>query len=313
MNSDYFSRAWDITWGKKYLWLLGLLAGLQFGVNAGENDTLGFLQGGAWIFGDVMALIPSSSLAVLSIAVSLLLWLIGLAARAGLIRETIAISQRKDTDGVIASMTRSLGVLLSIIVMQLLVWLPVIVLSVVVTLQAQQMVGGMLGEDGSISLPQSVNFGSIGGIVCGVGLLSIVLAYIDAFAFRSIVLGRLNPIRGIMHGLKTLGDCVGTSLITGIVCGIISIIVGIVIGIPLAAIGFALMGPTMIAMQECAASGSIQAMSECTSAISQSPAVIIPTIILSVVGAALASVWTTFQSATFTLLYRDYADMSGFE
>lgn len=96
MNSP-FSRAWSVTWNHKYLWLLGLVAGLQ--LNYGD-DTVGMLQGGARLFLDAPRyLIQSSVGAVLIALVLLALWLLGVVARAGLIQSVSDIERRKIPKG----------------------------------------------------------------------------------------------------------------------------------------------------------------------------------------------------------------------
>ena len=50
MNYEHIlSKAGSIAWNNRYLWLLGLAAGLSIGTG-GDRLNNSFVQGGAWLF-----------------------------------------------------------------------------------------------------------------------------------------------------------------------------------------------------------------------------------------------------------------------
>ena len=303
-NTDYFSKAWTITWKYKHLWVLGLLAGLQFGYN-GNSGSSDLLQGGAWLLTDIdRYVVPSTAGAILAVAVSISLWLVGLISRAGLIQSVQAVGNRKEPPGLIASFRENIGVLGSLIVMQIIVWLPVILIGVFLTLKIQSAVASIFGIDGSTAIPQSL--APIAGLTVATALLTFILAFIEAFAFRSIILGHFGPLKGLQHGAKTLFNGIGSTVITTIVCGILGLAFAFIIGFPLLAVSTPIIWPLLESMQSCVTStATTQEISECSAAISTAPRFLIPLLLFSVVGAAFNALWITFQSAVFTLLYQD--------
>ena len=280
MERGSFSRALSITWQYKYLWLLGIIASIQF---RGGNS-LDLSSGGAWILQDATRyLIPTSPRAALVAVAAIIFWLSGVLARAALIHSVAEISMRKKPLGFATSLRQSMGSLFSLTIMQIIVWSPMIIMGLILVAQTRSLLNGVL--NGVLNTPDfPTSLGRIWLTGIGTAVVVIVLTFVDAFAFRSITLGRLNPFQGISYGVKWLTACFVDVLFAAIGCGILGLIISFLIGIPFATIAsfvydFFISSPTS--------------------------SFVIPSLILGVIGAIFASLWTVFQSSVFTLIFID--------
>ena len=307
-RKDIYTEAWNITWTYKFLWIFGFVASLT--LNTQNDSTADFLSSGAWLFRNLNQMIVSSSVVttILLMCVAVLLWLLGIAARADLIHGAMRILNKAKGDNISFKTILSLGFkpLPKLVGMQIVVWLPVAVLTVLLVFQPSQFA---VQESDSFFL----NFASISSLVVIIFVLFLALSFIDAFAFRSIVLDSTSIIGGIKHAAKIIRHNLGRILITAIVCAIIGLVVTAIIGIPLAPIIAFLMapilGPMQQAMQECVANNAeYEAIAECVQGIQSvglKPTTLAILIPISIVIAAFYSVWTTFLSTVFTILYND--------
>lgn len=283
MNGDYLSRAWRITLDNKYLWLLGIIAGVQLGGNDVDSgvDMFNF---GAWLFfNDASYIWPTTFAAALAMIVSVVAWFLGLWARASLI-DSVSQIDSYSTPGFMNSARDTVQNLLPLALMQIIVWSPMILMGV-----------GILSNifDGA-GVVTNASDPSMIGLVCGFMFLLAVLLFVDTFAFRSIVVGNLrNPIQGIVHGTKTFLNSLGSIIITVIVYVIVAIILSFVVGIPIAAISAVLLS-----------------LVESMGANVQAVALVGYGLIMGIISAIIFAISTAFISAVFTLIHKDHADMS---
>ncbi len=296
------SWAWEIAWNNKSLWVFGFLSGLtlgggsdgpiQFGLTARagggavslSNDVL--WQGGSWLFQNVGTILSSpSTLSILILVLSLLLWFVGVMARSGLVYQVNAIASRERAGkGIGDQFQAAFKVFAPVLWMQLLIWSPVMVLSVI-PIAAQETLS------------------------CIMVLLIIPLTFIDALAYRSIILENLNVIDGLRRAVQVLTKNIGPILVLSIICTLLALLFSLIAGIVLLPLLLALVKPVLESVSECSRlMGNSQAMLDCIQQSSTDLSVVIPSLVFSIVVAALYSVWVTFQSATFTLAYRHMTD-----
>ncbi len=329
------SKAWEITWNQKYLWLFGFLAGLtlssgnndnspiQFGLSFGsENASMGWnngvlFQGGSWLFQNAGTLLAAPGVwTILMLVVSLLLWVVGVVARSGLIHQVNVIEAQEQEPGAglgerfraaFQAFPPALG-------MQLLIWSPILALNVMLAIASRSVVTSafstfpQLDGAGVPEMPGMDTIGAIGALGslgCVTALLTIPLTFIDGFAYRSIILEKLGVIAGLRRALQVIKENIGPILVLSIICLLLAAIVSVVVGLLLSPFLMILAKPMMEIVTECSQlMGEPQAMFECIQRANASPRVLIPSLLLSILGAAFSSVWITFQSATFTLAYR---------
>lgn len=307
-RKDIYTEAWNITWKYKFLWVFGFLAGITLNTKGGTTD---YFSSGAWLFLNLDTVIGNNMgvTTILMAGLAILLWLVGLVARADLIHGAASIANITKTDQISFKAIFSLGFssLPKLVGMQIIVWLPLIILTVTTAFQTSQL---SIDEFSFFFL----NFASISTIVVIIILL-LGLSFLDAFAFRLIVLDSESIIGSIKRAWQIIRHNWGRILKTTIVCGILGIIFGVVVGIPLTPIMALLMSPMIVstqeAMQECTANNiEFEIMSECFQEIMARPMTQIILLPSSLVIAGVYSVWTTFLSVVFTLLYGDIVAMS---
>lgn len=303
-RKDIYTEAWNITWKYKFLWIFGFVAGITLNTKSGTTD---YFSSGAWLFQNLDTIITSNTgiTTILMAGIGILLWLVGLVARADLIHGVASIANITKTDwgSFKALLPLGLNTLPKLVGMQIIVWLPFTILAIITIFQTPQM---PISESSFFFL----NFAGISTLVVVSFVLFLGLSFVDAFAFRLIVLDSQGVIGSIQRAGQIIRYNWGKILKTTVVCGIIGLIFSAIIGIPLAPLMAFLMapiaGPVQEAMRECMANNTeFEAVSECVQGIRMSSmtfAILLPA---SLIIAGFYSIWTTFLSAVFTLLYGD--------
>lgn len=304
------TRAWHITWNNKYLWVLGFLAALgQGGSNSSFRGNGGSTPStGGTPFPDMpdfnafwqenMALIIG--LGCLLFIVGLALWLLRLTAQGGLIAAV-----REIEGGQKYSLGQSFGAGVSylprLVGLNILINLPLILVGLLLFGLFFGLVGfsvvGAAMENGSVeSLLSSVGIFMLCFIplICLTVPLAIILGIWEKAAQRGIVLHE----RGVMDGLRESWGILRSHLTEVIVIGFILIVLGILFGI---AVGIVLIPCALIlvvpSLGMIATGPGLDAASIALLAVG--------TLVILVVGAAVSSIFTTFQSATVTLAYQE--------
>jgi hypothetical protein len=299
------SKAWQIVSKYKPLWFLGFLAGLVIGTN---SNSLGnnFVAGGAWIFQNFTGLLGAQSLiAALLLGLAIAFWLIGTVARIRLVSEVAAVDTLMPKSGVSSSEnTRSAAkYVLPILLMQLVLWLPILGVNLVLSRIGQPMSESFIGSAQTGTPPTIASFGVIWVLGMGLAILMFLVSFIDAFAYRSIILEGLGSIRGVQRAMHVIRTNVKSILILSLICLVIGVIVSFVIGLILMPLAWPILRPMLTNLSQCVSGQDYRAMLSCVQQQSTNPTFVVASLLLSVVGAALSALWVAFQSATFTVAY----------
>ena len=284
---NLLSRAWQITWKHKLLWIFGILAGLAGGGNRFNFGYTGPNVGGRGSSGSPLPPDLQSQLsrpetvsiivaaACVLVVIILVLFVVGTIARGGLIGGIrLAADGSSLTFGEVWSIgTRFFPRLLGI---SLLIAVPVILIVVVF--------GGIAILTAGI------------GLICLIPLLCLIVpAFIVAeivayFARFAVVLEDLGVMDSFRRGWAVLKSNLGPIIVTGIIMLIIEAVVGFVLAIPI----FVILVPTMFATFLGGGQPNFAALAAGGVAFLCSLPVLI----------VLAGILNTWSTAVWTLLYR---------
>ena len=252
---EVLSRAWQIVWGHKILWIFGILAGCGQGGGGGTGGggrNFGFETQGPDLPPQVMRwleLIEENLMTFMAVGIGLicLLWVIGIflgtIGRIGLIRGT------SEADGGTENLifgklfSESLPYFWRVFGLSLIVAIPVLVVLAA-------------GFAGLLAFAISASGGSdaaVVGLVAMVPLLiacvcilvpvMIVIGLIVRQAERAIVLEGMSVLPALSRGWEVFRNNLGPILLMAIILFIIGLAVGFVIAIPV----FLIVIPTMFA------------------------------------------------------------------
>ena len=295
------SRAGEITWRWKVLWILGFLASLGKGGGGGGGSSFSG-DGSEWgdtfhrgIPGELWAII--ATVTCLALLIGIAIWVISVIARGGLIAGVQQIEDEGTTSfgtawraGVSRFWTLfGIGILASIPVIILVIG-GLIVLVLMFT-------GSGLAFDsseaaGGIGIAFSILCGGV--FCCGMVILGIFLNQIRTYAERAAILEGLGWIEAFKRGWEVLTANIGPTIIFWI----IFLVIGLVIG----AIVFGAIMVTVlpfIAIVTNTEPGAWIIAPICCGGL-----------LAIILGALINSVVTTFTSATWTLAYRDMTGLA---
>lgn len=298
--SHIFSKAWRITRTNPSLWLLGILASLAL---AGGDDNTSFIRGNAWLFQNLSELLDiNNSRGFTLLITAILLWAVGTLARIGLIHgvSTLSSNYDKSSTKLKAIFHISIQSFLPVISMQLLVWSPFIIWGII----SSSLISSAFNTQ--VRFP-SLGFGFFSLFIIpilGTILLYLPLLFIDAFAYRSIVLEKMSVKASLQYTATLLKNNLISILLLAFMVGILSIIFSIILLLALSPFLLLFMKPMMTGASQCMLGDSdFSGAITCMQQMSKNPAVLIPAIIGAFISKAFASIWIAFQSATFTLAY----------
>lgn len=303
------TRAWNITWNNKYLWVLGFLAALgQGGSNSSFRGGDTTPSTGGTPFPDMpdfnafwqenMVLIIG--LGCLLFIIGLALWLLRLTAQGGLIAGVKQIE-----GGQKSSLGQSFGAGVSylprLVGLNILINLPLILIGLLLF----GLFFGVIGFAAFGTAMESGRFEDFAGnlglfflcfipLICLTVPLAIILGIWEQAAQRGIVLHEL----GVMDGLRESWGVLRSHITEVIVLGFILIVLGILFGI---AVAIVLIPCALILVVPTVATVFVSAeLNMATIGL-----LVIGTLVIGVVAAAVSSIFTTFQSTTITLAYQD--------
>ncbi len=304
-SQKVLSEAWQTTLKNKYLWVFGFVAALTFG---SEDIGVSLTQGGAWFFQNLDEILSSRGVtALLTITVSIVFWLLGLVARIGLIQNiTIGVQSQKLLSKVTELFRSSTQYLGFIVLMQILVWSPIIVMNIIIAVLARPFMESFASSVKTGGMPDFVSFGTAWLLVMSIFLLSIPLMFIDAFSYRSIVIEDLGVVDGIKRAYYVIKANVNPILGLSILCAVIGIAFSFAVGLLAAPLSLAMMPVMLQSLSECAEIGdgrNIEAMQSCVQDFNSQPLFVALSVLIGIISAAISSVWVTFQSSAFTLAY----------
>jgi hypothetical protein len=302
------SRAWEITWRWKVLWILGLLASLGSGFwgggNAYSTESGQRVELTPW-FEDAMG--PTFwaglggiilGLLCLGLLVAIALWVVSIIARGGLIAGVLQVEDTGDTSfgrawrvGV-----RRFWTLFGVAV---LAALPFIILAVglgIVAVLGIFVAMGATDDFSSVAVPGIITvicFATV--FCCGMVVVGIVLDQIRIYAERAAILEGLGWLDAFRRGWEVLKENLGPTIIVWLIFFAIGIFlvggifaVAVVLGLPFAFAVEAFKPAAWLLAPACC--GGLLAL-----------------IVLALTSAVLQ----TFSSATWTLTYRELTGDTG--
>ncbi len=316
--SAVMSQAWQITWRHKWLWVLGFLAGLTLGGGGGgqveystsdPNEITRWME--QWMASWETWLPLLLGFGVVMVVVGILLWLVVLAARGGLITAVDTLNQ-----GGISSLGlafrqgwRRVGRLVG---MNLLLYLPLVLLAgLVVGLVVAGFITMLISAVGESGLDPAADMetvirsleglaGMALGLVamlcvllCTLFVLLIVLQFVQAYAFRGIMLHDYGIWASLRHGWDVFRRNWVDNLVLAFIFFVIHLVTAFVVGVILAGLAFLTFGSDFWRV---VLEGQFDAVNL--------PALIAAGLAAGIVAAALMAILVTWQSATFTLAYR---------
>lgn len=304
------SRGWQIVWGNKYLILLGFLAALGSGGvgNSTVNYNIGDEDLSPRFYGDVERFFERvwpilAAVVCLLLVVAVVLWLVRLAAQAGLIgaADRIDAGEKVSLGEAVGMGTGKLGRMVGL---NVVMFGPFSLLGLVAAGLGVAVAGAAIAADASGSVGDAeVLVGSLGLLLVCVGLLAcllvpliLVVNFIYPFAQRGIVLHDLGVIDGVRHGWQVLRQNFVQILLLALIFLILSLIVGAVTVAILLPLGFLAFVPTLLELFR--EGGSPSAGSIILLACGG--------VVMAVVGALINSVLVALRSATFTVAYREF-------
>jgi len=302
------SRAWQITWRWKVLWILGFLASLGNGFGGGGGGANGNVNyqfdSSDWnrwgyhypfdrVPGELIALI--AGIGCLAILIGIALWVISVMARGGLIAGVQEVEEAESTTFLSAWRVgrKKFWTLFGISV---LTAIPIIIL---VAVSAATIVGLLVGRGAlggsSVGAPEVVLSILCGGtFCCGFVIVAIILSQIQIYAERAAILEDMGWIDAFRRGWQVLKENVGPTIVYWLIFFAIGIAIAFVIfgGI------FAVAAP-LIAIFANIDTGPWLAVPLCFGGL-----------LGIILAAAVGSVITTFTSATWTLAYREFTGLA---
>ena len=295
------SRAWEITWRWKILWVLGFLATLGTGGTAGQpsysfdSSDWGRTTYGPQMSSGVIALLVGVGCLVILLAIAL--WVISTIARGGLIAGVQQVEEEGSTGfkqawrvGVKRFWTLfGIGILAGLPTFLLLVvGIGTLVVLILLT------VSGFETSDaaGATGIVASVLCG--GTLCCGAILLSLLLSQIRIYAERAALLEGFGWIEAFGRGWQVLKQNLGPTIILWLIFFVIGMVVG---GLVFGALAVA-MAP-MLAMFAHTDPGAWLLVPMCLGGL-----------LGAILFALISSVVETFTSASWTLAYRQLAGLA---
>ena len=292
------SRAWEITWRWKVLWILGFLSALGQGGGGGGSGTPYSGDGSQWRAFRGVEITPAiigiiAGVLCLLFLIMIAIWVISTVARGGLIA---GVQQVEEEDGTTFGSAWRAGVsrLWTLLGIAILAALPVILLAIGIIVLVAIFVTAALGGDSSFdtSVGLSVVFGICfgGAFCCGMIILSTVLNQIRIYAERAAMLEGLGWIEAFKRGWEVLKANLGTTIIFWVIF--------FVIGLAIAAVVFGVVAVALIPFIVAIAAGTDPGLWLLAPVCGGG-------LIAIIVFALISAIVETCSSATWTLAYRE--------
>lgn len=322
------SRAWNVTWRNRFLWLLGFLVGLA-GVGSSFTNTVNmpgqtgssglpapledFLESGR--AAELERLIaPVIGLLVLlgcvGVLVGLVFWVVSVIAGGGLIAGVDQI-ERSGGSSFGAAWRVGVSKFWRLVGLSITLSLPAILTVIVFgcfALFGITASGVAIFGEGSSGGSRSAE-GAFGALMLAVVCVAIVLACvliiygviaggIQVFGERAIVLHNQGVFDGIRAGWAMLRGNLGNTILIALLMFVISMVISLIVGVIAAALAL----PSVALM-----TAEAQRSSEMLTAGSLIVGVVTG-LVIAVIAAAISALFTAFNSTTWTLAYRQFAE-----
>lgn len=299
---EIIKRGFAHTWNNKFMWVLGFLAALGSGA-ASSNTNYQFSgndaqQLGEWATPERMAAMTAglAAFACVAFIVGIILWLVALSARGGMIGAVAQLEQGTGKPTFRSAFRMGWSKVWRLAGMTIVLYIVPVLLFIALGVAFLVPVAGLAFSAGG-----GEDMSALGTALGGVGLVAlcllcllipftIILGFIQPFAFRGIVLRDMGIRESIRHGWNTLKSNLGEIILLGLAFFLINIIVFIVAAAILVPVALAVGVPiAMLAESNATVITGILAVL----------GIVVGLIIFALVS-ALATAW---QSSTFTLGY----------
>lgn len=305
---ELVTRAWHITWNNKFLWVLGFLAALtsvgsnssSFQNSFNESDFGITPQMGALVFG----------LMCVFMIIGLILWLLSVAARGGLIDgvnrldngEQITLGQA------FAAGTSKIWRLIGIYI---LAYLPLLLIGIGIGIVTIMAVGGSVAMGTMMQNPEEAGAAIVGSmgllalclclLLCALIPVGFILFFVAEFGSRAAVMQDMGITDSLRQGWQVFRANLGPVFIIWLLMLFIGILVSLALGVVMIPFALIVFAPMFISLfnNEGAFTGLNMAWT------------IGGSICLGIIGALLMSVVQTWNSAIWTLAYKQLAGGKG--
>lgn len=293
------SRAWEIAWRWKILWVLGFLAalgsgsrGVSFEYRFGGEDLPGWVQRWPGWQPSPRTIVWLVVLGLLLLLLGLAFWLVSISARGGLIGGVVQVEEDGST-----SFRRAWRVgwdcFWSLLGVAVLTFLPLLLLGLLSLglglAAAWGVISGFRGSGFSGLFPLLGVLGcTVPFLVCGFILLVIVLSQLRIYAENAVVLEGLGWIDAVRRAWQVLRENLAPTVIFWLIFLVIGLAVAVVVG----GIAGTIFAPFLALFWRTDPSDWPWG------------ALITGGVLVSLLGALIGSVLQTFSSATWTLVYR---------
>jgi hypothetical protein len=290
------SRAWEITWRWKILWILGFLATLGKGGTAGnpsytyDSSDWGGTTYGPQIPPEVIGLLVGAGCLVIILAIAI--WVVSTIARGGLIAGVQQVEEEGST-GFGRAWRVGARRFWTLFGIGILAGLPTFILLVA---GIGSLVGLILLTVSGFETSDAAGVTGIlasvlcgGTLCCGAILLSLVLGQIRIYAERAAVLEGFGWIDAFVRGWRVLKQNLGPTIILWLIFFVIGLVIG---GLIFGALAVAI--APMFALFARSDPGAWLLVPMCFGGL-----------LGAIVFAIISSVVETFTSATWTLAYRE--------
>ncbi|MCB8979825.1 MAG: hypothetical protein H6657_20635 [Ardenticatenaceae bacterium] len=309
---NLFRRSWDIVWQNKYLFILGFLAALGGG-GRGNNFNYSFpnssssgspnIPADAFAeFRDFWAQYGGMVLGLLCFLfiLGIVFWLVRLAAQGGLIESVNRIEAgEKMSFG--KAFSAGVARIWSLVGLNLLLNLPFILVGLIfagisVSILAAGSNSGMFAGNAS---PFFGLMACVGLLACVLIPLGIVIAIIQPFAQRGLMLKQLGVVESIRHGWQVVRENIGDVILLGVAFLMIGFLFGFLTFVVTVPLAFLAAGPFIL--------DAIQG-NEIAFGVTEVASLAFGGICLGLLAAAVNSALTTYRSATVTLAYQYFVE-----
>lgn len=299
------SRGWQITWKNKYLWVLGFLAAFGRGASANFN----YSTNNPEELNQLMETLPVIlSVMCFAMLVGVLFWLLSLVAKGGLIT-AVSRSEQGETMTLGQAFQAGTSKIWSLVGLNLLLYLPLMLIGLVFAGIIVFFVLSAVGTASAFETNPELAMDAIGQqlaagatlfllclcmLMCVMVVFGLFIQFINAFAYRGIMLRNLGVMEAISHGWQVFRQNLAEVLLLSLLFLVIGMVFGFAIGMVMLPMSLVVMAP-MFAMGSGDGLGMLGGLWLMGGAFC-----------LGLVGAALYSVLITWQSATFTLAYEEW-------
>lgn len=304
-TTPILSLAWQIVRRQPLLWLLGFLVALQLTFTS-QLSNPALWQGGSGVWQNLQPWLGSRGAGLAFVLFLLALcWLVGLLAQAALIQAVVDLDEvgKRVTLGIYGR--RSVNQLGQLILLQGMLWLPLILLSLAYGFWLQRPELPVVGDQHApVSAPAGFTLAWL--LSMALGLLPWLLYFVDIFAYRAIVLDHLAPTAAIRQAIRLLVRHLQTVISTVFAVWRVGILPALGIALLLLPfVAFFFLGPLWHSWQTCGGPGVSQtALATCFNQFTSMASTRMTLVLIGITASLLSSALIAYISAVFTLLYR---------